>query len=182
MRRSTLITGVILIALGAVFTAYLTYEYETPLTAQVEVGHFTHAEMIRSVSPWWIDLTWWNSSSNSSSNGAAAYTFFVSTVRPTGCTDPSEVVASGNGSSGSLSLTINGHVRFYVFECDGSGHYAGFDTTLTSWGFSYYMTAGIGLLALGVGATIFAFFQKPAPPLLRIRAARAGPSDPPSAK
>jgi hypothetical protein len=178
MRRATLITGIVLMLLGAALAGYHLYDIGHPKAVHIE--HYLHDSFVRGFTPWTIHLSWVNSTATSATTGG--YTLYVTLDVPTTCTNPSHIVASSVGSSGTLTVQVPGATDWYAFLCDASGHPATFDATYHEFGVSYYLASGIGIIVVGAGVAVIAFLQRPAPPMLHARRPRMPASDSPPTK
>lgn len=172
VRKVTLVTGVVLLLIGGVFSGYLVYEYTSP--TYFEHSHYLGVAFIRSFGDWTVHLDWAAMPTNTSNSTAPPYVFYVTLAKPTSCSNLTRVIASQSGVSGSVTVEVGGNVRWYAVICDSARDRVPLGVSVWALGFSYYMVTGIGLTILGAAVTVVSFFQTSSPPLLS-----APPRNPP---
>ncbi|MGI0054570.1 MAG: hypothetical protein ACREB9_02735 [Thermoplasmata archaeon] len=160
MRKITLITGVVLLLLGAAYGGYFLSGESSTWSHTIPSGDYAEAAFISSIGSWAAHVTW------TLSNSSAVATFYFTNVEPTSCTNVAGVLGSQTGSGGSFVADVIGNTHWFVFACAGSGNGTAVHVSVYGYGLSYYLAAGLGLGALGGGVVAFSFFQAPSPPLL----------------
>ncbi len=92
------------------------------------------------------------------SGATTATTFYVSTTEPVTCLlPPSGVVATGTGTNGSVSLTLNAGTTYYMFACNAGT--ATINITVSMVGLSTFVIIGVILIVLAL--ILVAFGRRP---------------------
>jgi hypothetical protein len=180
MRKGTLITGIILVIISAAVVGYHLWDMEK--IESYDIHRYSSVRFDAYFGTMTAYVTWSNNTTTDQNTTGELYTFYVAVDPPGSCDNFTGVVATANGSSGSLVTQFDGPHDWYAFLCDSSGDHLGFLMTLHQFAPTYYMVAGTGIGIVGAGAIVFAYFQPPAPPLsLKSRKPPGSQGPPPSA-
>jgi hypothetical protein len=176
MRRSTLVTGVVLLVIGAAVVGYHLWDMEKTESAVIHDYADVHFDSY--FGSMTVYVTWSNATAPANGSSTDGYTFYVG-VGSHSCSNLSGVVASGSGPNGSLTAQFNGPHDWYAYLCDPSGSRVGFLFTFHQFAPTYYLIAGTSLGVLGAALVVLARFQPPAPPLRPLPRGAAEPPEPP---
>lgn len=139
MRKGLFVTSVIVLIIGIGLVALSVYAGEVPTKNDIPAGQDL-ALLPSGVGPVYLSLSW--------SNAAAGSTIYV-TSDAASCVNPTGIVASGTGASGSLSATLNSGSTYHLYACSGASS-TSVTLTYTYFGFSILFIIGIVLAVIGI--------------------------------
>lgn len=154
MRRGLFIVGIVLMIVGVLLVTAVLAVNANPTSQSIPSGQALSIQPnvigTASVSIAWTGLP-------------AAGTLYVITGGPT-CSSPAGLVAKGSGSSGSMSVTMNGGTAYAIYACNGTSPVS-VNVQYDSVGFSTIALFGVILLVIGLVLAVVGYRGKPKEPV-----------------